>query len=272
MKIELDITKNANENAQALFQKGKEAREKKENLLKEIEKTKKSIESEKNREKFQEKVKKQDDKRKVRILESREWFQKFHNFTTTDGNIVIAGRDAQQNDMLFAKYFEPQDLFFHADVHGASALIVKKGKTASEKSLKEAAQFAACYSSSWKGNLHVCDIFYTDKEHVEKYSHGEYVPKGGFMIRGEKKWFKNMELKLVIALERINNVEKLVVVPANYDFLHSPRAFIHKITIQPGEKEKKEVAKQIISILKADQIELALDQLMQMLPGNSEIV
>ncbi|MFH1442968.1 MAG: NFACT RNA binding domain-containing protein, partial [Candidatus Micrarchaeota archaeon] len=183
MKIELDVTKNANENAQLLFRKSKDAKAKKENLQQEIEKTKKSIESERNRQKFMSKEEKEVEKKKIRILEQREWFQKFHNFHTSEGFLVIAGRDAQQNDLLFAKYLEPNDLFFHADVHGAPATILKKGKDAKEQSLKETAQFAVSYSSAWKGGIHVADAYYVDKEHVEKYSQGEYVPKGGFMIR-----------------------------------------------------------------------------------------
>ncbi|HLC48244.1 MAG TPA: NFACT RNA binding domain-containing protein [Candidatus Norongarragalinales archaeon] len=208
----------------------------------------------------------------MRILEQREWYQKFNNFFTSEMLLAIGGRDAQQNDLLFSKYLEQNDLFFHADVHGASAVILKNGKTAREQSLKETAQFSACYSSAWKANLHVANIYYVDNEHVEKYSHGEYVPKGGFMIKGEKKWFKNMELRLIIAIERTNNVEKLAVIPGNYDFLGSPRAFIRKIAIQPGEMEKKDVAKALVHKLKADSIEFAYEHLLHILPGNSEII
>ncbi|MEK6954887.1 MAG: NFACT RNA binding domain-containing protein [Candidatus Micrarchaeota archaeon] len=272
MKIELDISKGANENAQALFRKGKEAKKKKENLDFEIEKTKRELERVKNKQKFASQEEKEEHKKKVRILEQREWYQKFHNFFTSEMLLTIAGRDAQQNDLLFSKYLEPNDLFFHADVHGASAVILKNGKSANEQSLKETAQFSVCYSSAWKGNLHVANTYYVDKGHVEKYSQGEYVPKGGFMIRGEKKWFKNMELKIVIAVERTNNVERLAVVPANYDFLNSPRAFIRKIIVQPGQIEKKDLAKTLVNKLQADSIDLAFDQLMQMLPGNSEII
>ncbi|MFH1751068.1 MAG: NFACT RNA binding domain-containing protein [Candidatus Micrarchaeota archaeon] len=272
MKLEIDLTKSANENAQLQYRLSKDAKRRKENLEKEMAKTQREIQREKNRLKFATKEEKEEHKKKVRILEQREWYQKFHNFLTSEMLLAIGGRDAQQNDLLFSKYLEDGDLFFHADVHGASAVILKNGKSASEQSLKEAAQFAACNSSAWKGGLHVANVYWVDKAHVEKYSQGEYVPKGGFMIRGEKKWLKNAELKLVIAIERTNNVERLAIVPSNYDFLKSPRAFIRKILVQPGPVEKKEVAKSLVSRLKAESIDLAFDQLMQMLPGNSEIV
>ncbi|MFH1443593.1 MAG: hypothetical protein ABIG96_06170, partial [Candidatus Micrarchaeota archaeon] len=72
-------------------------------------------------------------------------------------------------------------------------------------------------------------------------------------------------------VERINNVEKLVAVPGNYDFPHSPRAFIKRVAIIPGEKEKKEIAKTIVNKLSADSIELAYEHVLQLIPGNSEI-
>lgn len=272
MKLELDISKSANENAQAQFRQGKDARRKKDNLDGEIEKTRREIEKERNRLKFASKEEKEELKKKIRILEQREWYQKFHSFFTSEMLLVIGGRDAQQNDLLFSKHLESNDLFFHADVHGASAVILKNGRGKNEQSLKETAQFAACYSSAWKAGLHVANIYYVDKEHVEKYSHGEYVPKGGFMIRGEKKWFKNMELKLVIAIERTNNVEKLVVIPANYDFLHSPRAFVRKVTIQPGDIEKKDIARTLVKKIQAEELEFAYEHLLHILPGNSEIL
>ncbi|MFH0972210.1 MAG: NFACT RNA binding domain-containing protein [Candidatus Micrarchaeota archaeon] len=271
MKVELDLTKTPNENAQELFRRSKGAKRRKENLEKEIARTQKELDSEKNRLKFSQDKEKEDFKKKIRILEQREWYQKFHTFFTSEGLLVIAGRDAQQNDILFSKYFEPNDLFFHADIHGASAVILKNGLSAKGQSLKEAAQFAACYSSAWKAGINVADVFYTDKEHVSKYSTGEYVPKGGFMIKGEKKWFKNIELKLMMLMERINNVEKLSVVPGYFDFMHSSRAMIKKVTIIPGDIEKKEVAKSIIHKLGADGVELAYEQLLQMLPGSSGI-
>ncbi len=272
MKIEIDLNKSTNENAQLLFRKAKEAKQKKLNLEREIAKTQRELERERTKLKFASKQIREEEKKKIRILQDREWYHKFHSFFTSEGLLVLAGRDAQQNDILFSKYLEANDLFFHADVHGASAVILKKGKDAKDESLREAAAFSVCHSSAWKANLHVANTYYVDKEHVGKYSHGEYVPKGGFMIKGEKKWFKNTELKLAIAIERINNVEKLVAVPGNYDFLHSPRAFIRKIFVVPGEKEKTEVAKALISKLHAQSIDLAFEQLLQILPGNSEIV
>ncbi len=56
------------------------------------------------------------------------WYHRFRWFITSDGVVVLGGRDASQNEELVKKYMTGGDLFVHADVHGASVVIVK-GKT-----------------------------------------------------------------------------------------------------------------------------------------------
>ena len=74
------------------------------------------------------------------------WFERYRWFFSTDGFLVIGGRDAETNEELVKKYLEPRDLFLHADVHGAPAVIVKsQGKEIPEPTLREAAQFAVSY-------------------------------------------------------------------------------------------------------------------------------
>ena len=67
------------------------------------------------------------------------WYHRFRWFVTSDGVVVLGGRDASQNEELVKKYMTGGDLFIHADVHGASVVIVK-GKT---ERMDEVAQFAA---------------------------------------------------------------------------------------------------------------------------------
>ncbi len=38
---------------------------------------------------------------------------------------MLAGRDAAQNENLIKRYFRQHDIYVHADVHGASSVIVK---------------------------------------------------------------------------------------------------------------------------------------------------
>ena len=53
------------------------------------------------------------------------WFEKFFWFISSEKYLVIGGRDAQQNEMLVKKYLKTHDFYVHADLHGASSVVVK---------------------------------------------------------------------------------------------------------------------------------------------------
>lgn len=56
------------------------------------------------------------------------WFEKFLWFVTSDSYLVLAGRDSQQNEILFRRYLRRHDIYVHADVHGAATCIIKNRK------------------------------------------------------------------------------------------------------------------------------------------------
>ena len=55
----------------------------------------------------------------------RSWFEKYRWFKSTDGFLVIGGRDATTNDILIKKHLEDNDMVFHADIQGAPFFVVK---------------------------------------------------------------------------------------------------------------------------------------------------
>jgi predicted ribosome quality control (RQC) complex YloA/Tae2 family protein len=79
------------------------------------------------------------EKREKRAEGKKRWFQRFRWFETSDGILVVGGRDAGQNEELVRKYLGGGDTFVHADVHGATVAIVK-GAT---ERMDEVAHFAA---------------------------------------------------------------------------------------------------------------------------------
>ncbi len=123
------------------------------------------------------------------------WYEEFHFTHTSSGFLVVAGKSAKQNDQLFSHHLKAGDVFLHADVIGAPATILKAaGKTPSERDLAEAAILAASYSRAWKQGLLVADVYAVSPEQVSKYSQGEFVGKGAFLIAGKRQWFKNTAL------------------------------------------------------------------------------
>ena len=186
MELKINLRKNIHGNAATYFEEAKKYEKKTEGVERAIKETLKQIESSK-------------EVKKPERVESKktEWFEQFHYFFTSNKNIVISGRSAKQNEIIFSKYFKDDDLFFHADIHGASLTLLKSPNPSKEEIL-EAAQFAACFSSAWKAGIGAVNVYAAKKSQISKYSHGEYVAKGGFIIKGEREWFRGVELKLQV--------------------------------------------------------------------------
>lgn len=75
------------------------------------------------------------------------WFEKFYWFVSSENYLVISGRDQQQNELIVKRYMRPSDVYVHADIHGASSVIVKNPSNdpIPPKTLNEAGVMAVCY-------------------------------------------------------------------------------------------------------------------------------
>ncbi|MEM0372532.1 MAG: NFACT RNA binding domain-containing protein [archaeon] len=220
MDVEIDVSKTVEQNAAKYYEEAKKYRKKIEGLKKAIESTKRLISEAKEKEQQKTAVKKHS--------REKEWFEKYH-WMNASGRLVIGGRDAKTNETLVKKYMEANDLFFHSDVHGASAVIVKDGQSLDDDSLKYVAQFAGSFSSAWKEGRGTVDVYCVKPEQVKTSAKsGEYLAKGSFVIAGERKYFKNVELSLALTFEN----GKLVIKPPAL-------AKGKKVIIRPDAKKTK---------------------------------
>jgi predicted ribosome quality control (RQC) complex YloA/Tae2 family protein len=270
MQIELDPSKSPEQNAVAYYEEAKKFKRKAEEARKAIELVKKKLVEEK---KVAEKKRKElagKEEKRITVKEpvKKEWFEKFHYFVTSEGLLVLGGRDAKQNEVLVAKHLEKNDLFFHADIQGASAVVLKcGGKEVGEQSKREAAQFSACYSKAWTLGYGSIDVYAVSGAQVSKAApSGEYVPKGGFMIYGKKEWFRNTPLKLIVGLIGLDEKKKkLVALPELIK--EKPEKFVE---IVPGEEEKRKAAEKVAARLGLEKEKL--DELMQLIPGKARLL
>jgi hypothetical protein len=155
--------------------------------------------------------------------------------------------------------------------------ILKKGSQAGERSIAETAHLAGCYSKAWSAGYGSIDVFYVKGEQVSKTPpSGEYLPKGSFMIYGEKRWVKNVRLLLGIGVEIIDDKYPRVIV-GDPELIRS-RAKIYAI-ISPGEESPKNVAEKIFEkwIEKHKEHEimlrsLDLEEVIKKIPGRSRVI
>jgi predicted ribosome quality control (RQC) complex YloA/Tae2 family protein len=148
-------------------------------------------------------------KASIPVRQSEHWYEEYRWFHTSDDFLVIGGRNADQNEELVKKYLDRGDKFLHAQAHGGPATILKatgpsepaKDVEFPQSTLQQAARFAVSYSSVWKDGKYAGDVYVVDPDQVSKTPEsGEYLEKGGFAIRGDREYFRDVEVGVAVGI------------------------------------------------------------------------
>ena len=244
LEIRLWIDKSLPEIAEEYYNRAKRIKQKLDGLLKAIEKTKEEIRN-------AEEVETRKILKSIRIVRRREWFEKYRWYITSEGFLVIGGRNAEMNEEIVSKHLESRDLFFHTSAPGGAATVLKMGQEAGERSVKEAAEFAAIYSSLWKEGKYSGEVYYVFPEQVKRAAkHGEYLKKGSFFIEGKRNYL-NVSLKAAIGVD-LKNL-RLMGGPVEGVKRHCD----YYVEIEIGDKDfnefSVEVAKRLIEMAKDEE-------------------
>jgi len=264
IEIKINPKLNLTKNAELIYDESKKLKTKLERTKKALKKTVKEIKQLKEKgitEEEKEDIKKE--KKKVF------WFEKFRWFISSDGNIVIAGRDAKSNEIVVKKYLKQGDRYVHADIHGAPSCVVKsldvKGNKIpiTEKTLEEACQFAASFSKAWK-QFGEAQAYWVLPEQVSKTPQsGEYLPRGAFVIRGKRN-YQRCKLELAIGEVEIEGVKKIMSAPVDAIRSRTKKYVI----IEPGDINKNKLAKQLSKMFN-----IGIEEIQKILPpGGSRII
>ena len=129
------------------------------------------------------------------------WFERYRWFLTSEGAIVIAGRDASSNDLVVRRNLKDGDFYVHADLHGAASVVVKHAApgepTVGETTLREAGQWAVAFSKAWRAGLASAEAFWVEADKVSKQAaSGEFVARGSWVIHGTKHVLRDLPLEL----------------------------------------------------------------------------
>jgi predicted ribosome quality control (RQC) complex YloA/Tae2 family protein len=183
-------------------------------------------------------------KRKVK---RKEWYEKFRWFRSSDGFLVVAGKDAVSNEVLVKKYAGQDDAVFHADVTGSPFVVVKTaGKAPSEQVLREAGEFAAAFSRAWREGAGSADVYWVKPSQLSKSGpSGEYVPHGAFAVSGKRNWMRSVPLKLAIGVVEEDGEVRFVGGPLDA-VKTKTKAYV---AIAPGDLRGKEFLKQVLRAL-----------------------
>ncbi|KRZ27456.1 Nuclear export mediator factor NEMF [Trichinella pseudospiralis] len=196
--VEIDLALSSHQNSRRWFTQMKESALKQKKTIAAGGKALKSAEL-----RTKEQLKSTRQKTNVGKVRKMFWFEKFHWFLSSDRLLVLAGRDAKQNEILVKRYLKPGDLYVHADLRGAASVVIKKSedkRPIPPKTLNEAAALAICLSAAWESKV-VTSAWWVKHDQVSKSApSGEYLKTGGFMIRGKKNYLTASQLVMGFGL------------------------------------------------------------------------
>ncbi|MEM2098422.1 MAG: ribosome rescue protein RqcH [Candidatus Bathyarchaeia archaeon] len=251
LRFSLNLRKTLFENAAEFFERAKKAKQKISGALAAAEETRQKLA------KVEEKIREAETLRQTKPAEmlkqltksrikEKPWYYKFRWFISSDGFLVVGGKDAVSNEILIKKYATAADLVFHAELTGASFVIVKtEGKQPPEQTIREAAEFAAAFSRAWREELVAADIYWVRPEQLSKSGpSGEYVPHGAFFVVGKRNWLHNVPLRMAVGV--IDDGEVRFVGGA-VDAV-KPKAKVYVVII-PGDVTGKELLSQVLRAL-----------------------
>ena len=272
----INLRKSIQENAAQYFERSKKAEKRLDGARKAFDETKqKIIELERQEKEKLAEVGKPIIKEAER---KRLWYEKFRWFHSSEGFLILGGKDATQNEMLIKKYVTPHDLVFHADIVGAPFVIVKtEGRVPSEPTIREAAEFAAAFSRAWKEMFSAVDVYWVHPEQVSKTPPtGQFLAKGSFMIYGKKNYLRQVPLRTSIGV--LSKDETVEVIGGPKDAVASQTSVC--VEVAPGEepsgtlaKHVRELLAQKAPLLRTDKAHLlSLEEIQNFIPAGKGMV
>jgi len=259
MEIELSLKKSIEENASIYFDKSKKAKKKLDGARKKLVQFQNELESLLSK-KAEEKVKWEEEQEELERQAERKakqpYYHKFRWFFTSDGFLVIGGRDATTNDIVIKKHADKDDWVFHTDMRGSPFFVIKaEGKKVGKASMQEVADATCTFSRAWRMGMQTQQVFYVKPNQCEKGS----LPKGAFLIVGKTNYMQN-------------KINCAVGITKDGDIMSGPVEAIKKhckdyVQVQQGNNKTSAVAKNIKAKIGGD-----LDEIIRALPsGGMEI-
>ncbi|KAH7064343.1 hypothetical protein BKA63DRAFT_171128 [Paraphoma chrysanthemicola] len=141
----------------------------------------------------------------LRPVRKQQWFEKYIYFISSDGYLVLGGKDAQQNEIIYRRYFRKGDVYVHADLKGAVPMIIKNNPTTPDapippSTLSQAGHLSVCTSEAWDSKAGM-SAWWVPADQVTKTGQaGEFLPPGMFNIKGKKEYLPPAQLIVGLAV------------------------------------------------------------------------
>lgn len=222
----------------------------------------------------------------------RMWFEQHRWGMVSGGHLMVGGKDAKGNDAVVKKHLSGEDMYLHADLHGAPSCSLRAAQgfaleerrpahlpddipayrlvdkledsALTKEKLEEAAVLALSWSRAWNGGGAHGTVYSVKPAQVSKSAQtGEFVGKGAFVIRGQRTWYKDMDVQIGIGILAVNGVPMVVSGTPEHVQATCPR---HAV-LAPGRTKKEQLANTIYRTTG-----LSTDDLLAVLPGACDVI
>ncbi|KAI8051426.1 fibronectin-binding protein A N-terminus-domain-containing protein [Syncephalis plumigaleata] len=191
VKVSIDAGMTAYANARAFFDQKRQSAVKHEKTMAQADKAFKSAEKKIRQDLHQVKI-----TATINRMRKPFWFEKFMWFISSEGYLVIAGRDMQQNELIVKRHLRKDDKYVHADLHGAATVVVKNPHNypPPPSTMFQAGVMSVCQSRAWDAKM-LASAYWVNADQVSKTApSGEYLTTGSFMIRGKRNFLPPVNL------------------------------------------------------------------------------
>jgi predicted ribosome quality control (RQC) complex YloA/Tae2 family protein len=202
LAIDIDLSLSAWANSSEYFDQKKTAADKEDRTLQASTRALKSHEK-----KVAEDLKKglKQEKEVLRPVRKQQWFEKYIYFISSDGYLVLGGKDAQQNEIIYRRFLRKGDVYVHADLKGAMPMIIKNRPDTPDapippSTLSQAGNLCICTSDAWDSKA-VMSAWWVRSDQVSKTGQtGEFLPAGMFNVKGKKEFLPPAQLVVGLAV------------------------------------------------------------------------
>src|SRR2546427_6889322 len=256
--VTLDYDKDVTANAQAFYDRRKDAQLKAQRVEEAIAKTREEMDAAKA------KAVKATKKPRIKATKAM-WFEAYRWTFSADGLLILGGRDARTNDQLVKKHLKEGDRYAHADIHGAPSTVIKDGARAPETTLREACEFALAYSKAWSAGLASGSAYWVLPEQVSKQAEsGEFLPRGAFVIRGKRNYIHDLPVRIAVGEVEVEGHRKIMGGPVTAVAGRSARY----VVLAPGKGDREAITRKLASVFAVPIEEIAR----AMPPGSVQFV
>jgi hypothetical protein len=150
-------------------------------------------------------------------------------------------------------------------MHGAPSVVIKMREGVSDKTLREACEFAVATSKAWNVKIGSASGYWVLPEQVSKTPQsGEYLAKGAFVIRGKRNYSDKLSIKLGLGEIEHEGERKVMCGPETAVRARSKRF----ILLRPGNGDKNSIAK-----LLAEELQVPIEEVQSIMPpGDIDVI